>query len=319
MRRTWVAACYEGGRVPVLIQSSGRPVKRQWVSDNPNWCKICREAFNWWPQHHSKSDHHCQEMSYTAIMNYPRRWNCAIILDSMKARLNLELAQCHNFYKRNDNERRLEILHMIQHLIDQRMILCGPNAKYSHVSKMQGMLQSMLIEFGYLKTPLMKLYPDADVGGMTYMTGFLMSTYNLECVFDLCGFKHLRIDPDDQKVRGAEGLYSKPGFIRAVIGQLRWCMERAPHPLGFEQPPHLQELGEITVKALLAEIVDGRVCEYIVRAEPVWRESGMERRKVKLRKEIVSDNAPALECVSYRPLDRSGDDRYFAVPEDRPT
>lgn len=84
-----------------------------------------------------------------------------------------------------------------------------------------------------------------------------------------------------QRDRDEEAFSRKAVFMRQVLGQLRWTLlPGQPHPTGRTFAPHLIVLGELCLRALVVELILVRVCEYMMRAEPVWFAFGFERRRL---------------------------------------
>lgn len=110
-----------------------------------------------------------------------------------------------------------------------------------------------------------------------------------------------------------EAFSRKAGFMRQLLGQLRWLSQPGQeHPAGYTFPPHLVTLGEICLKALVVEIIVARLCEYVVRVEPVWRAFGYERRKLdvpRIAKE-ARDIVPESVKYFYRPMAPEMDDLF---------
>lgn len=95
----------------------------------------------------------------------------------------------------------------------------------------------------------------------------------------------------------------KAHFIKNIMRQLRWMVMETepPNELMAEVPEALVAIGQLLVRALLAELVHARVCEYMVRAEVPWRRYGMERR-------VLAGDSAVDEPRRLR-------SRYDAVPE----
>ena len=110
-----------------------------------------------------------------------------------------------------------------------------------------------------------------------------------------------------------EAFSRKAVFVRQVLGQLRWAQsEERVHPTGRVFPEYAVVLAEVLLKALVAEIIAVRLCEYMVRVEPVWRDHGFERRELKTYgKEVAeADAAPQIVKFSYRRMKPTMDDLY---------
>jgi hypothetical protein len=91
--------------------------------------------------------------------------------------------------------------------------------------------------------------------------------------------------PDTATTTDTEGdtvrFSHKANFVRSVLAQLRWCLleEEPPSFLsGAARGGHVAVLGRQCALSLIAEMIDARVCEYVVRSEMVWHRHGMERR-----------------------------------------
>ncbi|CAJ1987551.1 KREPB7 [Leishmania donovani] len=113
-----------------------------------------------------------------------------------------------------------------------------------------------------------------------------------------------------------EAFSRKTAFVRQLLGQLRWLlMPEQEHPAGFTFPPHIITLGELCLKGLVVAIIEARLCEYMVRAEPVWVSFGLERRKLK-QSAIANagDVVPQPVQYSYRPMARDLRDLYSTQP-----
>ncbi|KAG5509148.1 hypothetical protein JKF63_06157 [Porcisia hertigi] len=113
-----------------------------------------------------------------------------------------------------------------------------------------------------------------------------------------------------------EAFSRKTAFVRQLLGQLRWLLlPEQEHPAGFTFPPHIITLGELCLKGLVVAIIETRLCEYMVRAEPVWLSFGLERRQLK-QSTIASagDVVPQPVQYAYRPMARDLRDLYSAQP-----
>ncbi|KAG5504646.1 hypothetical protein JIQ42_06487 [Leishmania sp. Namibia] len=113
-----------------------------------------------------------------------------------------------------------------------------------------------------------------------------------------------------------EAFSRKTAFVRQLLGQLRWLLlPEQEHPAGFTFPPHIITLGELCLKGLVVAIIETRLCEYMVRAEPVWLSFGLERRQLKpsaIAK--ANDVVPQPVQYSYRPMARDLRDLYSTQP-----
>lgn len=116
-----------------------------------------------------------------------------------------------------------------------------------------------------------------------------------------------------QENREEEAFSRKAVFLRQVLGQLRWLMlPEQEHPAGFTFPPHIITIGELCLKALVVEIIAARLCEYMVRVEPVWRAFGYERRRLDLTAVLKrrDDVVPEPVKYFYRSMSPRMDDLY---------
>ncbi|GET87313.1 hypothetical protein, conserved [Leishmania tarentolae] len=113
-----------------------------------------------------------------------------------------------------------------------------------------------------------------------------------------------------------EAFSRKTTFVRQLLGQLRWLlMPEQEHPAGFTFPPHIITLGELCLKGLVVAIIETRLCEYMVRAEPVWVSFGLERRRLKQSAIANADDVvPQPVQYSYRPMARDLCDLYSTQP-----
>ncbi|CBZ25138.1 conserved hypothetical protein [Leishmania mexicana MHOM/GT/2001/U1103] len=113
-----------------------------------------------------------------------------------------------------------------------------------------------------------------------------------------------------------EAFSRKTAFVRQLLGQLRWLLlPEQEHPAGFTFPPHIITLGELCLKGLVVAIIEARLCEYMVRAEPVWVSFGLERRKLKQSAIADADDVvPQPVQYSYRPMARDLSDLYSTQP-----
>jgi hypothetical protein len=117
----------------------------------------------------------------------------------------------------------------------------------------------------------------------------------------------------EQQQQHEEAFSRKAVFVRQVLGQLRWAQsEERVHPTGRVFPPHAVVLAEVLLKALVAEIIAVRLCEYMVRVEPVWRDLGLERTALAVAAKATAgrSQAPALVKFGYRAMAASMDDVY---------
>ncbi|KEG10743.1 hypothetical protein DQ04_03351060 [Trypanosoma grayi] len=358
----------EGGHVPIWSIVNGIVQKRNWVFRNPEWCDLCKEPVALWVNHHGRKDHALMDMHYTQMVEFPRRWNPEEVLAVFLDELQLPIEVYQRFYTGYERGHRTELYAMLVALEEAKMLYFGePRDTYLH--RMQGGLRGMdhqgaLVLHRYILGPFMRLYPNGHIQDYSNLVDFVTCAYNMETVYDLCGFYTLdkvalKADykasspaalglggiavhssathgfvqqPTDQQQQqqqqrsGAGGSGGKSAadkdeeafsrkavFVRQLLGQLRWLtLPGEEHPAGYTFPPHLMLLGEICLKSLVVEIIAARLCEYMVRVEPVWRDHGFERVKLNVSKlaQSRSDVLPEPVKFFYRPMSPHMDDFY---------
>lgn len=385
----------EGGHVPIYSVVRGIVQKRHWIFRNPEWCDLCKEPVAVWANHHGRKDHALMDQHYTALVEFPRRWNPEVVLKTFSEALEVPMEPYHFYFRQYDQQHRNELFSMLKALGEGGMLYFGePRNTFLH--RLQGGLRGMdhqgaLVLHHFLLGPLMRLYPDGHIQDFSNLVDFITCAYNMETVYDLCnmyeldeiaqqgqfkatspaamglggastsstslsGFQQdvLRATGDGGenvsgtssslsaesspsaaagKVDGRGGSSSSAGgkastdeeafsrkavFVRQLLGQLRWLtLPGEPvHPAGYTFPPHLVTLGEICVKALVVEIIGARICEYMVRAEPVWRSFGFERKRVEVMKSMVKpqDILPKPVVYHYRPMSEDKEDLFWTGP-----
>ncbi|ORC88186.1 uncharacterized protein TM35_000182430 [Trypanosoma theileri] len=360
----------EGGHVPIWSIVNGIVQKRNWVFRNPEWCDLCKEPVALWVNHHGRKDHALMDMHYTQMIEYPRRWNPEEILNVFFDELQLPVETYQRYYATYEREHRNELYAMLLKLEEAKMLYFGePRDTYLH--RMQGGLRGMdhqgaLVLHRYLLGPFMRLYPNGHIQDYSNLVDFVTCAYNMETVYDLCGFYTLdkvalkadykpsspaalglggiavhssashgftkqatdqRQELQQQQRQGSvgssggrsaadmeeEAFSRKAVFVRQLLGQLRWLtLPAEEHPAGFTFPEHLILLGEICLKSLVVEIIAARLCEYMVRVEPVWRDHGYERVKLNVDKIMKShgDILPEPVKFFYRTMSPKLDDLY---------
>ena len=136
------------------------------------------------------------------------------------------------------------------------------------------------------------------------------SMYNLETTFDMCGLKDLIVPGDmPQTPQGEESelTYAYKAFIlRNLLGQLRWAMDvdvaiPKHHTLARSCKPHVAVVAEKAGHALITDMIFCRVCEYVSRVEPVWREQAaiLDRKGTFLPNGLLHP-----DCGHWRPAPR---------------
>lgn len=218
--------------------------------------------------------------------------------------------------------------------------------------------QGALVLHQFILGPFMRLYPEEHIQNYSNLVDFCTCAYNLETVYDLCSFSKLdKISTKEMKVtspgamgmggqgsafgnnQGAElnagagksaetqtdaeyeeAFSRKASFIRSLFGQLRWVTSNGrEHPAGKKVPHDCIVLCEILVKALVAEIIACRLCEYIIRVEPIWREYGFERQVRDMPKRVAEPLVRDLIRYHYRPMQHDGSDLYTVPTSSGPS
>jgi hypothetical protein len=282
------------------------------------------------------------DLHYTQMVEWPRRWRPDDVLKSFMEELGVPVEPYQKVCAVDDRNRRNEIYAMILQLEKAEMLFLG-DPRNSFLSRMQGGLRGMdhqgaLVLHRFILGPFMRLYPDGGIQDFSNLVDFVTCSYNMETVYDLCGFYTLdrigkEMRPSSPAAVGLGGIaasssattgFSAPSdgasvtasaaattaaedeeafsrkavFVRQLLGQLRWVLdEEREHPAGKQFAPHLVVLAEILLKALVAEIIAVRVCEYVVRVEPIWRDFGFER------KALIPGTNPALDNPEVTPAD----------------
>lgn len=350
--------------MPIYSVAHGRIQKRNWVFRNPAWCDLCKEPVALWVNHHGRKDHALMDLHYSSLVEWPRRWRAEDVMMLFLGALGLPAESYQSFYAQYDCQRRNEIYSMILKLEDEGVLHLG-EPRNSFLYRMQGGLRGMdlqgsLVLHEFIIGPFMRLYPDGGIQDFSNLVDFVTCSYNMETVYDLCGFYTIDRAGKDMKpsspaamglggiaasssaltgfqaapstpVSAAEQAKSelddeeafsrKAVFVRQILGQLRWVLQDdREHPTGKVFPPHVVTLSEILLKALVAEIIAARICEYVVRVEPVWRDFGFERR-------VISSN-PNLKPTAvlpeygikffYRTMSNTTDDLYDTTTKVEP-
>ncbi|KAH8612048.1 hypothetical protein ERJ75_001015400 [Trypanosoma vivax] len=361
----------EGGHVPIWSIVNGIVQKRNWVFRNPEWCDLCKEPVALWVNHHGRKDHALMDMHYTMSMEYPRRWNPEEVLAVFFDELRMPVGVYQRNYSCYERLHRNELYAMLLELEEAKMLYFG-EPRNTYLYRMQGGLRGMdhqgaLVLHRYILGPFMRLYPNGHIQDFSNLVDFVTCAYNMETVYDLCGFYTLdkvalkadykpsspaalglggiavhssathgfaqnptefQWQPQQQQRRPAavgvagsrsaadmeeEAFSRKAVFVRQLLGQLRWLtLPGEEHPAGHRFEEHLVLLGEICLKSLVVEIIAARLCEYMVRVEPVWREHGYERVKLDVSKiaSRQSDVLPEPVKYFYRPMSPIMDDLY---------
>ncbi|CUG90628.1 Hypothetical protein, putative [Bodo saltans] len=362
----------EGGHVPIYSVAHGRIQKRNWIFRNASWCDLCKEPVALWVNHHGRKDHALLDLHYSQMVEWPRRWRAEDILHTFLSQLKVPIDRYQAQYSHHDRERRNEIYSMIVKLEAEGVLFLG-EPRQSFLFRMQGGLRGMdhqgaLVLHEFILGPFMRLYPEGGIQDFSNLVDFVTCSYNMETVYDLCGFYSIDrsgrdMKPSSPAAMGLGGIASsssattgfqstpatsstqaapatateiakaeqeeedafsrKAVFVRQLLGQLRWVLDDdREHPTGKVFAPHIVVLSEILIKALVAEIIAVRICEYVVRVEPVWRDFGFERKALakdtnkELKRPTVTP--PPGVRFFYRHMSEKHDDLYDAGAVVRP-
>lgn len=369
----------DGGHVPIYSMVHGLIQKRNWVFRNPEWCELCKEPVAQWVNHQGRKDHALLDMHYTALVEFPRRWNPAEVLQVFCDELGLDVTVYQRRFAQYDREHRNELYAMLVKLEEEGMLYFG-ESKHTYLHRMQGGLRGMdhqgaLVLHECILGPFMRLYPNGHIQDYSNLVDFVTCSYNMETVYDLCGMytldkvalkanykasspaalglggiatsapassgfeqqatlpsaamssssssssssptittEQIRASAKQQEDLDEEAFSRKAVFVRQLLGQLRWLtLPQQEHPAGFTFPPQVITLGELCLKSLVVEIIAARLCEYMVRAEPVWRHFGFERKRLNMRGTVkeADDVVPSMVKFFYRPMSPRMDDLYW--------
>jgi hypothetical protein len=304
--------------VPVFLTSpNGRFVKRNWACRADNWCDACGEPITVWVQHMGRMDHSLLDLHYNCIADYPhRRWDAGKVLDAAAAGLRKSttesIARC---YKDAEGERRLAIVAMVRKLHADGVLSLGNMNEQPQFAGMQSAAYvGSMTQFRLLPPAILDLFPNASVGALSDVMCFVLASYNMETVYDLCGFKHIdeatgqddapdmspfaakaaasfgggsagavggvadgEAPADDETGAGGVGFSRKGSFVRGLLGQLRFVSGEKPVSGGGTVQAHHEVIARELSRAICVESLFVRTSEYSLRMEPVWRAKGMEQ------------------------------------------
>lgn len=263
-----------------------------------NWCSLCKEPLNSWNEHRGKRDHVCLEMFFDQFVEYASQWNTDV-------RRHLSLYYAHRLFHtesamrahaHDEKQRRMELLHILKHLFDEGLLRRGRLYASSADFNVHQMHGAMAL-FRHQYPAISAMFPHSTAAQCSGLSQMSASLYNCETVFDLCGLRDLVGDdaPTQGVIRTQRGEVSDVGytykgtFLRSMLGQLRFTIDpgSVPPPVmrgakyarsGGAVPAHLELLGKIAAKTIIAELIFCRTCEYICRVEPVWRDLMMSKK-----------------------------------------
>lgn len=341
---------FEGNNAPVPLYqvTHGRITKRQWNARNVAWCDICKEPISLWVNHIGRKDHALLDTHYTQHVEWERRWLPIDVLTYCCDQIGVGMASIHRWHGSDDTQRRNDIFALVKYLEGEKLLRLG-DVRSTFLSRLQGMMRGMdcqgaMVFHEMLLPPLLRLFPEGHIFDYSNFVDFVSCSYNLETVYDLCGFATLDPTPmmratspgavglGYQGIAGSaegisgsttsetineadnEAMFSRKAmFLRSILGQLRWTTtEDQVHPTGKTIAAHLVVTGKLLVQALMTELLHVRICEYIVRSEPVWMEFGLEQKK---RDPFFKTLAtPTLARTFYQGEAPVFD--YFIIPQD---
>lgn len=249
-----------------------------------NWCSLCNEPFGQWNEHRGKKDHIILELFFERLVQAERQWNSAVVLSHFDQRYKDKICveTLFNMHDAVERRRRQDVLHMLQHLADARIVTLSPRHwRDAHFAKLNANPQGALVMFKWMHPHILNMFPDADAAQIGALQQQCSSMYNLETTFDVCGFKHL-LKPEDMpvtphgEVQTELSWAQKSDFMRRLLGQLRWAIDAdvpipKVHTVARACPPHLTVVAEACSHAIVTDMVFCRACEYVSRVEPVWR------------------------------------------------
>ena len=168
---------------------------RTW-NESPNWCNLCKEPINSWNEHRGKREHICLELFYGRIVGSEvRQWDPLSALRwerYFRGRANVAFgAFADHFEATYDGDRRAEILALTKYLIDANILFVGRKFQSSIFAKQPvGFFGAVLMYKAHFP-PIVAMFPSADAKEISCLTQMVSGQYNLESVYDLCGFRHL--------------------------------------------------------------------------------------------------------------------------------
>lgn len=185
----------EGGCVPIYQMANGRIQKRNWVFKNPSWCEMCKEPVSLWANHMGRKDHALLDLHYSAQAEFHRSWNPEHLLKVFDEYSSVPFHRYQERYASFDKERRQEIFALIKFLEAEKVLHLG-DPRQTFLLKMVGGLRGMdhqgaLVMHKYLLGPFMRLFPDGGIQDYSNLVDFITCAYNMETVYDLCGFQAL--------------------------------------------------------------------------------------------------------------------------------
>jgi hypothetical protein len=243
------------------------------------------------------------DFHFQCIVEYDRRWLAFNVLQSFK-KLGPDLTQYQAVIAHDEHQRRRDVALMTQALVLRGVINLDDGAGLLQRGGFFGAhLLAHLLLHEFIPIAAFGMFPHADVANNSNIEDFVSSGYNMETAYDMCGFariankgQHASADADQHGYVG-----QKSNFIRAILSQLR------PAYLHESEAQTVTEaancvVGGILCRAVLTELVHCRIEEYVVRAEPIWRQLGAMEQELPippLRSE--ADRASVPIRATHRP------------------
>mmetsp|Transcript_5843 Transcript_5843/g.18417 ORF Transcript_5843/g.18417 Transcript_5843/m.18417 type:complete len:343 (-) Transcript_5843:114-1142(-) len=257
---------------------------RQWNRID-NWCSLCKEPFGNWNEHRGKRDHLCLELFFESVVHYQRQWAPGRVWASFDRDFRATtLRSVFGWHDGEERQRRLTVLQLLRFLRDEGVIVPGPSRwREPQVARVLGTQNGALAMYKWMHPHILNVFPHADAKQISALSQNCASMYNLETTFDVCGMKELLLPGDMPTTSTGEAVeieYAHKAYmVRQLLGQLRFAMEvdtAVPkyHALArrCNSRPHLAVIAEQAGHALITDMIFCRVCEYVSRVEPVWRE-----------------------------------------------
>ena len=181
--------------MPIYQMANGRIQKRNWVFNNPSWCDLCKEPVSLWVNHMGRKDHALLDLHYSAQAGYPRSWNPEVLLKVFDEYSSVPFYRYQEQYAQFDKQRREEIFALITFLEAEKVLHLG-DPRQTFLVKMIGGLRGMdhqgaLVMHRFLIGPFMRLFPEGGIQDYSNLVDFITCGYNMETVYDLCGFQAL--------------------------------------------------------------------------------------------------------------------------------
>jgi hypothetical protein len=181
----------------------------------PNWCELCSEPVNAWEHHVGKREHLCLEMTLNAALAYPRSWygpdlwwrtelfrehyakrprgqprtpsknvqrllRAGMVVPAVMSPMNIFYEA---FDKNEPAARREEILLLLTHLNEKGLLTLSSDTLTSTA------YEGQLVLYKELMPLLARVFPDAEVRYCSAMTMMIVSAFNLDTVYFLCGLE----------------------------------------------------------------------------------------------------------------------------------